>query len=363
MVCSIGRERMADTVRLLASGNIPEITSEEATHEKLAVQFIHRELNDADEANLLDEEDMHVFDSRPLTDPLHLVCCNACKKPIKASQFAAHAERCRSYSTAEDIALENDGGTGHKKPPRKGRKKSQTAQDGQGTPIGEQERSESIDGDDVAVSESNVDEHVGMASSVAQEGHSERLVAGREEPCGNAPVGFQKSVRVVEHDSFANGCHPSGSPVPLASKIYYSLGNRRLRISLGHLYREASEKEHLDSVGPKILQGNSMMLPKVSSPNCMVGGANKVDMSKKEQNDACHLPSVRKPDQILAQSSELCLGASGGYPSAMGLQNPSRDSNFPKPADNGPAGMIRSTYPPGSYSFPGNQGTALGVMQ
>ncbi|KAK1295513.1 hypothetical protein QJS10_CPA16g01426 [Acorus calamus] len=56
MVCSIGRERMADTVRLLASGNIPEITSEEATHEKLAVQFIHREFNDADEANLLDEE-------------------------------------------------------------------------------------------------------------------------------------------------------------------------------------------------------------------------------------------------------------------------------------------------------------------
>ncbi|KAK1295514.1 hypothetical protein QJS10_CPA16g01425 [Acorus calamus] len=39
----------------------------------------------------------------------------------------------------------------------------------QGTPVGEQERSESIDGDDVAVSESNVDEHVGMASSVARE--------------------------------------------------------------------------------------------------------------------------------------------------------------------------------------------------
>ncbi|KAK1295515.1 hypothetical protein QJS10_CPA16g01424 [Acorus calamus] len=252
---------------------------------------------------------------------------------------------------------------------------------------------------------------------VDEEGLSERLVAGREEPCGNALVGCQKSVRVVEHDSFANGCRPSGSPVPLASKIYYSLGNRRLRIALGHLYREASEKEHLDSVGPKILQGNSMMLPKVSSPNCMVGGANKVDMSekffllqsnhsqclpglypvnlstlllllatdspfrgksgiaanmrpfilalhkgtKKEQNDACHLPSVRKPDQILAQSSELCLGASGGYPSAMGLQNPSRDSNFPKPPDNGPAGMIRSTYPPGSYSFPGNQGSTKNI--
>ncbi|XP_042519687.1 101 kDa malaria antigen-like isoform X2 [Macadamia integrifolia] len=91
MVCTLGKGRMAAMVRLLETGNFSEITAEEASHEKLAVQSIHREFREADEANLLEEEDMHVFDCKPLADPLHLVCCYACKKPVKASQYAAHA--------------------------------------------------------------------------------------------------------------------------------------------------------------------------------------------------------------------------------------------------------------------------------
>eukprot|EP00268_Persea_americana_P024431 TRINITY_DN2384_c0_g3_i9.p4 TRINITY_DN2384_c0_g3~~TRINITY_DN2384_c0_g3_i9.p4 ORF type:complete len:102 (+),score=27.14 TRINITY_DN2384_c0_g3_i9:292-597(+) len=90
-VSSLGRERMAALARLLVLGGFPEATAEEANIEKLAIQSICRELHEADEANLLEEEDMHVFDCKPLTDPLNLVCCNACKKPVKASQFAAHA--------------------------------------------------------------------------------------------------------------------------------------------------------------------------------------------------------------------------------------------------------------------------------
>lgn len=70
---------------------------------------------------------------------------------------------------------------------------------------------------------------------------------------------------------------------------------------------------------------------------------------------------VRKPDQILAQSSELCLGVSGGYPSMMTVPNQFRDSNFARPTlpvDNGSMGMMRRGYIPPSYTFPVNPGTS-----
>ncbi|KAK6803552.1 hypothetical protein RDI58_001336 [Solanum bulbocastanum] len=127
MVCPLGSGRMEALTRFLVAGNIQRTASEEAGRHKLAAQYIQRELREADEANLIDEEDMHVFGLRPLTDPLHLVCCNACKKPIKASQYVAHSELCKSLNSAEEIALEVNDGTVHKKRPRKERKKSLTA--------------------------------------------------------------------------------------------------------------------------------------------------------------------------------------------------------------------------------------------
>eukprot|EP01018_Ginkgo_biloba_P017278 Gb_24146 [translate_table: standard] len=172
MVSTSGRGRMAAMERLLATGSAMEPSSaEEASHEKLAAQTIQKEMSEADEANLLEEEDMHVFECKPLSDPLHLVSCNTCKKPIKASQYAAHAERCRSLNASDDIGLELDGGTGHKKPPRKARKKIQTTHDNQAAAAGEQEISESLDGDDTAVSESaNVDDsQTGFASFLGRE--------------------------------------------------------------------------------------------------------------------------------------------------------------------------------------------------
>lgn len=45
------------------------------------------------------------------------------------SHLPIFAERCKTLNFKEDIGLELDGGTGHKKPPRKGRKKSQTVRD------------------------------------------------------------------------------------------------------------------------------------------------------------------------------------------------------------------------------------------
>lgn len=89
--------------------------------EKLAAQTIHREFNEADGANPLEEEDTHVFDSRLLVGPLYLVCCNVCKKPVKAGQYATHVERCRLINSTEHMTVELDGGSSHKRPPRKKR--------------------------------------------------------------------------------------------------------------------------------------------------------------------------------------------------------------------------------------------------
>ncbi|KAJ6898085.1 hypothetical protein NC652_024803 [Populus alba x Populus x berolinensis] len=152
--------------------------AEEVSQQKLSTQYICRELHEADEPNLLDEEDMHVFGLMPMTDPLDLVCCNACKKPVKASQYAAHAELCRFLNSAEEMTLEPDGGTGRRKPPRKERKKwlcynttitfnlgeMQRVND-QATPVVGRESSEYIVADDTVASESQLDRPPRMPSS------------------------------------------------------------------------------------------------------------------------------------------------------------------------------------------------------
>ncbi|KAI5572665.1 hypothetical protein BDE02_10G027900 [Populus trichocarpa] len=165
MVCSIGNGRMAVMARLLAAGSLLQNNAEEVSQQKLATQYICRELHEADEPNLLDEEDMHVFGLMPMTDPLDLVCCNACKKPVKASQYAAHAELCRFLNSAEEMTLEPDGGTGRRKPPRKERKKLITASSNQATPVVERESSEYIVADDTVASESQLDRPPRMPSS------------------------------------------------------------------------------------------------------------------------------------------------------------------------------------------------------
>ncbi|KAL4202593.1 hypothetical protein AMTRI_Chr02g264400 [Amborella trichopoda] len=446
--------RMVAMERLLTSGNFSELSAEEARLEKLAAKTIHKEMNEADEANLLEEEDMHVFDCKPMTDPLHLVCCNACKKPIKSSQYAAHAERCKSLNSAEDTGLELDGGAGHKKPPRKGRKKIQTAHDNPATANGEQERSESLDGDDAAASESaNMDDHTGMASSLSREVksnsrnqcsgisssmdgplvidgsgvspgsginsggvmspskraklmpaecmttsdgqetrcgvvtetgtccqgsltcrvHSEpskRSVAGRQQPY-DVMTGRQKPLPLHVHDSAAkDDICASEIPVPLATKMYPRQRSYRLRAALGHLYREAlaKEQQHNDPQSPKQPLENSMISSQVLSPNNMSHEARKEAINQMK-NDLCAFPVTRKPDQLLAQSSELCLGLSGGYSSVMGAfpgQLQDNNNDFARPAmsvDANPMGIMRTRYISTPYSFPGNSGAAITNMQ
>lgn len=60
----------------------------------------------------------------------------------------------------------------------------------------------------------------------------------------------------------------SGVPVPLATKMYYSQRNHRLRSAVSHLYFAASNQEHIsDLVNPKVLQG--CMMRQASSPKIL----------------------------------------------------------------------------------------------
>lgn len=78
-----------------------EETEDIPTGEEDVLRFVQEEMLDIDEVvNLLDEDEMHVFDCAPLVDPLELVFCKQCKKPVKASQFSLHVENCRLRALA-----------------------------------------------------------------------------------------------------------------------------------------------------------------------------------------------------------------------------------------------------------------------
>ncbi|CAL9765878.1 unnamed protein product [Musa acuminata subsp. burmannicoides] len=284
MVCMLGRGRMAAMVRLLKVGSFQEITREEAINEKIATQSIDNEFHDADEANLLEEEDMHVFDCRPLTDPLHLVCCNACKKPIKASQYSAHAERCGPSNCMNDV-LEKDGGSSRKKPPRKGRKLIQPSNGNLQMTIIEQEKSLLMDANHVGGSASNIalDNHSRAidASEITSGGcELEKKASSRREVPGNASSKYQSVTKFVEHGLVNNQHHRREAPAPLASKIYYSRGDHRLRWELCHLFHEAYPKEHgRDFQSPEEARENDMLSSQISSSSKLPHGTVRDDVA------------------------------------------------------------------------------------
>eukprot|EP00268_Persea_americana_P024428 TRINITY_DN2384_c0_g3_i2.p1 TRINITY_DN2384_c0_g3~~TRINITY_DN2384_c0_g3_i2.p1 ORF type:complete len:392 (+),score=90.83 TRINITY_DN2384_c0_g3_i2:292-1467(+) len=387
-VSSLGRERMAALARLLVLGGFPEATAEEANIEKLAIQSICRELHEADEANLLNEEDMHVFDCRPLTDPLNLVCCNACKKPVKASQFAPHTERCRTLNFSKDIVLELDGGTGHKKPPRKGKKKVQTAHYNQTAIVGERERSESIDGEETTVG-LNMDDQTGLASSLFREAKRDSTLmdgalvidgSGVNSGSTNHSMGVvspsEKRTKLIAAlplpvadcieriygvtTEMETSCQDAVTcvPVPLATKMYHSQRSH-LRAALGHLYHEALVEDHgNDSLSPKIVPRDTALASQVSSPGSSLQNAQMDHIPQKKT--AYGLCVLRKPDQTLSDSSDLCFGA------ASAPKNQFLDDKISRPVisvDSASTRMIRTRYHPTPYSFPGNSGTTVGTVQ
>ncbi|KAK6254571.1 hypothetical protein SCA6_015876 [Theobroma cacao] len=374
--------------------------AEEVSNKKLAAQYIYRELRGADEANLIDEEDMHVFGLKPMADPLHLVCCNACKKPIKASQYAAHEELCRLLKTTEETILELDGSTGHRKPPRKERKKSLAAYANQPIPVGEQERSEIIDADDTTASESHINGQIGMPSSLTMDAKRNSACVDTAYVMDGSGVSSDntdhstsvvapstKRVKLVAGDRLllpdgpktasardsqrgrVSGCEtPNGRqahknclltkdiPVPLSTKIYYSQRNSRLRLALSHQYFVTSTKELCsDMVSPQASQQSMMLLQASSQGVCPLDQVDNLLIMKQES-------SLQKPDQILAQSSEVCLSKSVGCLPSNDFSNQPPIDNIPRPQA-AAVGLARSKYISKPYSFAGNSGKLLGPMQ
>ncbi|KAJ6769336.1 SAGA-ASSOCIATED FACTOR 73 [Salix koriyanagi] len=375
MVCSIGNGRMAVMARLLVAGRLSQNIAEEVSQQKFVTRYNCRELHESDEPNLLDEEDMHVFGLMPMTDPLDLVCCNACKKPVMASQYAAHAELCRLLNSAEEMTLELDGAIGCRKPPRKDRKKLLTASSNQATSFGEQERSETIVADDFVASELQLDGQPRVPSRISLDKKRNSApvdVASMMDGKGVIPENTDYSACVMppptKRNKFISTEHRllsddpetafglakvistvdpySYIPAPLATKVYYSQRNTHLRSAVAYLHHAASSEG---------LQ-NSMMQPQASSQRGSLDA--QTDGLTKEKRD----PSVHQPDQILVQSSEMFVDKPGGCPALANFSNQCPVDNvlIPQTAS---IGMLRSKYLPKPYSFAGKPGQSLGTMQ
>lgn len=237
---------------LVEGGNTSQIMADNAGCWKLAAQCIQRELKEADEVNLLDEEDMHVFGLRPMMDPLILVCCNSCKKPVKVSQYAAHTEICKSLSSVIHTTKE----PGQKKPPRKERKKLQNSIS---TQVGKPERSE-------------------LANSATSNSHATSYPPIQ-------PKGM------------------SGGPAPLATKIFYSQRSQRLRSALSHMfYRSSSSSStHFDHGLSHIPFSDTHKLPSCTSTHGYFHHSKTDDACEKLSN---HVPcSVENCDPIPAKTA------------------------------------------------------------
>ncbi|KAL5701365.1 hypothetical protein ACHQM5_026710 [Ranunculus cassubicifolius] len=243
MACTLGRGRMAAMARLLDTGNDPAMDSDEAGHKNLVAQSVGQDLLKADEPNLLDEEDMHVFDCRPMVDILHLVRCNNCKKPVKASQYAAHHERCTSLNCSQETFLEPGGGKGQKKPPRKGRKKLQTVREGPTvTPRDDTCTSESIvvESSITSLSREPKRNSASVHAAPVNDGSDKRTKLISTENLLTSESVETESVETMRGLHTNNVITYQKPPAPLATKMYHSQRNLRIRLALNHLYHQAS---------------------------------------------------------------------------------------------------------------------------
>ncbi|KAM6566017.1 hypothetical protein CsatA_025145 [Cannabis sativa] len=420
MVFSLGSGRMAVMARLLAAGSFSRsVAAEEAGHQKLAATLLYKELREADEPNFLDEEDMHVFGLKPMSDPLHLVCCNTCKRPVQASQYVAHAEFCRMVSSIEESMLDVTGSVGHRKAMRKEKRKPLNAYANQAILVREVERSKSIIVGDTVTAESRLNgkpgtnssfsfdrkrnsaygdaEHLmhGSAVSPGDDDNSagvmtralkrSKLMAGEWLPLSDASV---VSNILSTHDDYNCDISPkqtiaeSGSPndsifgnkkpdqfngcclpikanmsVPLATKIYYSQRNNRLRSAFCHLYYEtvASTEEVCSGTANKKINDNVYQSQTSSQKDESLRQINTGLNSK----DSLSLVSSQSPDQCLAQSSEMCLGSSE-VSLPISMQFPVDNASRSLVA---PVGLSRSKYVSKPFSYPGNSGQPLQAVQ
>ncbi|KAI5447431.1 uncharacterized protein LOC127079173 isoform X1 [Lathyrus oleraceus] len=206
MTRSTGSGRMEAMPRPMAAGGFSQTVAEDDyARQKSAAAYIYRQLREADEANLLSEEDMHVFGERPMTDPLKLVRCNTCKKPIKDSQFAAHAELCRSLKLTVQTGLELNGNTRNRKPPRNDKKKLPAS-----SAAGKRRKSESLDNIDTVVSQSHLNSQIrGTSFSNDVKDAAASMLDDTGVSCGNRVLQASVMYPPTKHNKLKTSTHIS----------------------------------------------------------------------------------------------------------------------------------------------------------
>ncbi|XP_039839622.1 uncharacterized protein LOC120699668 isoform X1 [Panicum virgatum] len=270
MVCMPGHFKMTSVLKLVMMEN--HTAPDDVIHEMTTAQVLQKQLFDAHEPNLLDENDMHIFGSKPMADPLDLVCCSTCKKPVKASQYAVHTERCSSgkVNTNDAMGIDHASPT---KPPKKGRKIK-------------------------VISNGNQKVHI----KVKAKSQPESKNGANTFELGNGHVSKLQSIdstglKTLVHNASAINVPKSrlrDAPVPLATKMYHSQSNYRLRLELGHLYRESCV-EHLSShTTPNLSHQNGLMVSQF--PPCV----NSALLGSQK--------NLVPQTQLLASTSELCSG-------------------------------------------------------
>ncbi|XP_006664078.1 uncharacterized protein LOC102713147 [Oryza brachyantha] len=278
MVCMSGHFKMASVLKLVMMEN--HAAPDDLTGDKGAAQILHKQLIDAHEPNLLDEDDMHIFGSKPMADPLDLVCCNTCKKPIKASQYAAHAERCSSGKVNPNDSM----GTGinddctTKKPPKKGRKIKLTTNGNQKVHIKVKTKSQSEN------------------KNIANGFELDNVHASKVQPiCSTTDQRLKTSANNAAITSVPGG-HRRDAPVPLATKVYHSQGNYRLRLELGQIYRQSCP-EHSGSYSIQNSSQENGVMASYLSPR---------DNSSLNIAQKSFIPQTKSMDQLLASTPESC---------------------------------------------------------
>ncbi|CAM0949680.1 unnamed protein product [Alopecurus aequalis] len=287
MVCMAGHFKMASVLKLVMENHA---TSDKVINEKSASHILHKQLLGAHEPNLLDEDDMHIFGSKPMADPLDLVCCDTCQKPVKASQYAPHAERCssRMVNPNNSMGLEDDADP--MKPPKKGRKIKLT---------------------------SNGNKKVYIKVKAKSQSENKNTVNDFELTNGNTnkPLNSTADQRLKA----AISCPESrfrDVPAPLATKMYHSQGNYRLRFELGQLYRESCSEQSHNYASNTSLNSSQVngLIP--CDHSALHGSDNSVTHGAPNK----FKPQTKHLDQLPATTSESC----SGMPRQLSASGPSR---------------------------------------
>ncbi|XBI79309.1 hypothetical protein VPH35_088818 [Triticum aestivum] len=217
---------------------------------------------------------MHIFGSKPMADPLDLVRCDTCQKPVKASHYAPHAERCSSGKVNPNDSMGVEDDVHPMKPPKKGRKIKLT---------------------------SNGNQKVHIKVKLKSQPENKNIVNDFELTNGNESKPL-------------NSIADQNVPAPLATKMYHSRGNYQLRLELAQLYREScAEHSHsyASSTTPNSSQNNGL----VPCDNSTLHGSDDLALHGSEYSvlhaaRKSSIPKKKLLDQLPASTSGLCSGIS-----------------------------------------------------